>query len=924
VEQVLKEKIAYAITEKFVGNYIFSDDELSIIYDEAGKILRRIGCEWGEEVSLLDYDLIFVALVNLAKEWNLEEEDALFDFFYKKLLGNMSGWGKIYTQITKVIQGLFNSNKIFMLNSYKKKFYASLCAHSFAPIRSIQSFFYMCWEIYCIDLDETYEKNDPTFELITQSLYKKFTSFGYNEEDFQIGSKVYSIRSGVRGLAIDEPKLMTELLDTTMECINSLFNNEPIRIDNYIKFLINEWWKGNEDSFGIKGPLIPVKKERIATDYSQIKAKYVLENGIAKLVVPGIRLFDNFDYDPYIEIQVNGEKYKCERMETRGSGILMATKSLEYPLSEMSINNKIDISVEITHCSKTIYNSNNLLNREFILFKDTKEIISQDCLPGIYFMYVTDIDLLLQYPKDIHRNNINTYSFEPSEGEVLQSSNKTVFFISEKTKRDFYFFAKENNDVVYRLGDEEYRVIDGDLYVDVDASLNAKEYGVRYEDCYFKLIDFELENLIDRNRYKVSSLLRVGEAQHISIFKFGENTIISSINLIKFNNIRVSYEKELYYGKGEIGTASFVTEKYNVRKQFSVTSNEISIPLESGEIVLYPPILRWKIDDGDWKTQPLDSGLWYKDFTNSSILSLELPKTMSCIVALSNNDIVEQRGKNLDYKVGQTVYALRESDKYSSNKLTLFIKTNTNDIYHLADIYYRESFVAEPLYVFSNLYQILWTPENYIGDKDSRFRFDIIDDKKVIFSKLLITKKETIRIKDIKEGYYKYKITLLGREKDFLNKEKELCSKDFVFGDEHSFRYKNKVLTITSVMLFEKANPEKCRPVYIDCINYLGNRNNDYYYSGSIYIVNRDGIKIYLNTMKNDLDEYVKINPIRFELKSDNSCYIGYGLDLQDEDYEYDNEFSLDNQGKITACQKFLGVKTKGINFFLFEVRKNV
>ena len=208
--------------------------------------------------------------------------------------------------------------------------------------------------------------------------------------------------------------------------------------------------------------------------------------------------------------------------------------------------------------------------------------------------------------------------------------------------------------------------------------------------------------------------------------------------------------------------------------------------------------------------------------------------------------------------------------------------------------------------------------------EDSRFRFDIIDDKKVIFSKLLITKKETIRIKDIKEGYYKYKITLLGREKDFLNKEKELCSKDFVFGDEHSFRYKNKVLTITSVMLFEKANPEKCRPVYIDCINYLGNRNNDYYYSGSIYIVNRDGIKIYLNTMKNDLDEYVKINPIRFELKSDNSCYIGYGLDLQDEDYEYDNEFSLDNQGKITACQKFLGVKTKGINFFLFEVRKNV
>lgn len=919
---ILKEKIAYAIKEKFVGNYIFSDDELSTIYDEAGKILRRIACEWGEEVSCFDYDLIFVALVNLAKEWNFEEEEALFDFFYKKLLGNMSGGGKIYTQITKAIQGLYNSNRIFMLDSYKKKFYATLCGHSFAPIRSIQSFFDMCWEIYCKDLDEQYGKNDPAFELITQSLHNKFTSFGYNEDDFQIGSKVYFFRAGVRGLAIDEPKLMTELLDTTMECINYLFNNEPLQLDNYIKILINQWWKEKEASFGIDKPRGVKKSERIVTDYSQIKAKYVLENGIAKLVIPSIRLLDNFDYDPYIEIKINGEKYKCERMNTRGSGILMATTTIEYPLSELSLNKNIEISVEITHCSKTIYNSNNLLNREFILFKDAKEIISQDCLPGIYFLYATDLNALLQYPENIHRTILNTYSLESREGEVLQSINKAVFFISEKTNRNLYFFVKEHNDVNYRLGNEEYRVIDGDLYVDVDENINAKDYGVRYEGCSFKLVDFELENSKGRNKYKVSSLLSVGETQHISIFKFGENTIISSINLIKFNNIRVYFDKELYYGKGEIGTASFVTEKYNVSKQFSVTSNEVSIPLESGEIVLYPPILRWKIDDGDWNTQPLDSYLWYKEFTNSSILSLELPKTMSCIVGLSNNDIVEQCGKNLDYKVGQTVYALKESDKYSLNNLTLFIKTNTNEFYFLADIYYRESFVAEPAYVFSNLNQVFWLPENYIGDKDSRFRFDIIDNNNVVFSKELTNTKETITIQDIKEGYYKYRVTLLGR--GFLNKEKEIYSKDFVFGDERNFKYKNKALAITSVMLFDKVNPEQCRTVYIDCIHYLGNRDNYYYYAGSMYVINRDGIKIYLNSMKNEWNNYVKINPIRFELKSDNSCYLGYGLDLHDEDFEYDNEFNLDNQGRITVCQKDFGEKTKGIDYFLFEVRKNV
>ncbi len=924
MEQALKDRISEAMKEEFVGNYIFSEDDLSTIYDNAGYILRRIGNEWGIDLPRIDYDLIFVSLVNLSKEWNLDEESALFEFFYKKLLGsNESGGGKIYTQITKVIQGLNNSNEIFMLDSYKKKYYATLCSHSFSPLSSIESFFDMCWEIYCKDLDQQYGKNDPAFRLITQSLHNKFNYFGSNnEDDFQIGSKVYSFRAGIRGLAIDKPDLMTDLLDVVMGSINSLFNNEPLQLDKYIKILINNWWKKKESTFGIDRTRTHTRHEHIITDYSQIKAKYILEQGIAKLVIPSIRLIDNFDYDPYIGIKVDGKKFKCEKMITKGSGILMATKLYEIDLSNLTFDKIIDINIEITHCNKVIYNSKDTLNREFILYKDSKEILSQDCLPGMYFLFTTSLSDLLQYPEDIHRSALNTYSLESKESELIQSNNKTVFFISEKSNRDLYFFAKEHNDILFRLDDEEYKVIDGELYVDVAQDIDIKNYGVRYEESSFKLSDFEFEEVNGRKRYQVSILLSVGEPQHIIIFKYSDNSIFTSINLIKFNNIRVSFDKELYYGKDNIGIAKFVTEKFNEEMQFNIDNNNVSIPLSNGELILFPPILKWKIDNGEWNTKESSRGIWYKYFTNSSILSIELPKTMSCIAVLNNNDIIEQCSKNLDFKIGQTIYSLKDNNRYNSNSLILFIKTSNNQFYLLSEIFYRESFIDEPVYIFPNLNQAVWLPENYIGDSDSNFIFEILDDNNIIYSKELSTKKEILTIFNISEGYYKYRIILKG--KGFLNKEKELYSKEFIFGDIRNFKYKNKVLKIREAILFDKVDADSVRTIYVDSIRYIGNEDGYDYYSGSLFVIDKDRRKRYLNSMKNEWNTYVKVNPLRIEFKNDKTAYIMYGLDTRNGGFDFYDGFYLDGQGKITICEKVFGKNTKGVDHFLFEVKKNV
>lgn len=923
MEQQLREKIKEAMKESFVGNYIFTDDELTNIYKESRIILKNVVREWGADVSYIDYDLIFVAVVNLAKDWNPDEK-SLFDYIICKLMDNDNGSSKLYCQIIKVINKLANSNKIFMLKSYTKKYYATLCSHSFAPLSSIKSFFEMCWNIYCKDLDQEYEKNHHISTLITQSLYNKFNSYGASEDDLTIESVVYSFRAGIRGLAIDEQDLMTSLLDTTIESINSLFNNEPIKHDRYINVLIENWWKEKEEKFGIIKLKKSPQREHFIEEYSQIKAKYVLDSGIIKIVVPPIRLLNNYDYKPYMEIKVNDNSVICFEMETKGSGIIMSTSQMEYPLGNLQLEKTIGISIVITHHEEVIYDSKESLYREFILFNNSKEVMTQDCLPGIYFLYTTCLEDMFQYPRDIHSNYCNTYSFEAFDGEVLQSNSRTVFFSSEKTDREIYFIAKERNDVIYLYNDEEYKVIDGDLYIDIFPSLEVKNYGIRYQEVPFKLMDFSKTYINGKIRYNISSLLNVGERQHITIFKYSDNSLLASINMIKFNNIDISFDKSLYYDKENTGFATFKTEKYNKKIKFDIMNDEVSTQIEDGKIILNPPLLKWKIDDGKWHKQKNSSAIWYKDIANSSMLYIDLPKMMSCTVILDDDNVLNSSDNSLKFKLGQKIFALKETIKSTSNYFKVSVKINDDTLYNISDIYYKETFLEEPLCMFYNFNKFYWNPTMYIGDKDSRFRLDIMNDKSTCVYSIELTKNKESYPIDLREGYYSYRIILL--EKGFLHKKTEIFSSSFVYGNEKKLKFKGKNLVIKEVMLFDKKEPVNIKTLYIDKIEFLYEDKNYKLdcYSGYLYLINKNGTKDYLNKMKNEFNDFVRVNPLKIEIKNDNSCYLEYGLDKYNEEFEFDGEFMIDYQGKITICKNNNKQKNKGINYFLFEVKNNV
>lgn len=918
----LQKKIKNAMNETFVGNYMFTDEELCEMIEELSRSFNRVCNTWGETLSLSQYELTFVVLVNLTKLWNATE-DTWLDFLYKKLLGRQSlenePTGKAYGILKTVYENLVSKDKIFYFNSFTKRYYATITSHAMAPKETFFSFFDMCWRIYCDDLNQEYVKNDNAFTLIAQSLNNKLGGIFEEDEDLKIGSQVYALRASITGLIKDRPDIFVSLIDDTICSINTLFNSEPISKDTYLHLLIAEWWLIKEDSFGQERKNRITLKERIVTDYSQIRVKYIIVDGDVKLHIPSFRLLSDFNYLPCVEIQSNGELVFSGELIATGSGILMGTKPYNISLNELQILNLSDIKVIITHSGKVLYDSKDTLNRDFVLLNDKKEIIAQDCLPDNYYLYISDFRELTRYPNDIQRISTKTFSLNAEEGEVLQGKAKTVFFINEKKNRDLYLFARERGDIVFRLNGEEYKIIDGDLYVDILDSIETRGYGVRYNDASFRLIDFESISSEGRRRFNISNILNSGEAQHICVFQYRDNSIVSAINLVKFDDISIEYDKPYYYGDNLCGTVKFKTKKFESVVNFDASNNEILVPVADGEVLLYPPTIKWRIDDGIWNCSARAFPVWYKNHHNASCLQVQIPKNIAFSVGLGNY-LLRTTEKSSEFDLGKLLFFLKETE--SVDELPLFIRTD-NELLSLETIVIKEKFVGDPITINSIEKKVYWNPEYFIGDDKADFEIRFYRENKLLANvKCDNSRKRTYSV-SFDDDYYEIEVNYL--PKGFIKKSINWSRKKCVFGNEKSIRFKNKAIALRKVAFLGSTEPENIRPLYIDNLKYLGEYENSDIYSGELFFINNySGVKTRVKIMKDANGQNVQINPLRIELRTNLTCYIGYGLIQNGDEFDYDNEFTLDWDGKISVSQKVNGRKNRSIDYYIMEVIKDV
>lgn len=218
---------------------------------------------------------------------------------------------------------------------------------------------------------------------------------------------------------------------------------------------------------------------------------------------------------------------------------------------------------------------------------------------------------------------------------------------------------------------------------------------------------------------------------------------------------------------------------------------------------------------------------------------------------------------------------------------------------------------------------MLWdVSKSFVGDSTPKFRISFCENDTV---KNSFDISETIdenyksryfSLAELEIGIYDVTVDLMKRV-GFIEKPLRLFEQQVVFGDINKIRFKGKSLRFERVMLTGKASYEEIKPFYVDHLWYIGEVDGCHYYTGSVYIINRDGRKTYLNTMANSEGTYDDINPIRLELKSENSCFIVAGVNPDDMD-DFLGEFTLDTKNRISNFNR----NTRGIDYFLFSTEE--
>lgn len=605
-----------------------------------------------------------------------------------------------------------------------------------------------------------------------------------------------------------------------------------------------------------------------------------------------------------MNIYRNGELVDQREMYTFGSGLTMATKEMHlYADNLVFEGDMIDCTLEIVHCEDVIYNSKKSLFREYILFRDHREILQDECLPGNYILFAPKLGKFSAYPENIRKVPCepNLYILQAQEGELLQNPKRTVFFVVEKQKRNIRISADRKNNAKFIHDGEEFIVVDGDLKVVVKSGIDVSEYGVRYETTDFRLKDFTFIESDGCCTFLITELLNVCEPQKISVFSYVDNKIEASYNVVKFNSISITYDKKLYFDQENIGSVRFRTEKYDKSTSFDINQGNIVIPLDDGDIVLSPPVLRWKIDDCDFSMQ-YGEDLWYENYSNSAELVIDLPAEMDYQVFLSNNTVLPESVSFHSFKLGETVWSMLQDGR---NEIIIFVSVADVGVIPILTVCFKERIKSSP-YVISKR-EMLWDVSKvFVGGSTAKFRISFFENGMLRhnfdISEVIdqTYKRRCFSLADIEMGVYDVAVDLVKRV-GFSEKSIRLFEQPVVIGDINKIRFKGKCLRFEKAMLTGKVSYEEIKPFYVDHLWYMGAFDGCHYYKGSVYIINRDGRKTYLNTMANSEGTYDDINPIRIELRNDNSCFIVAGVNPDDMD-DFLGEFTLDTKNRIRTC----------------------
>jgi len=875
VEQIFDEK-------KLVGNHDFTEDEYSLMVDYVGTLY--------DNFDKNSYKLIFTTLVEIAKRWKQfdtpeydEENSGYWDYVFKTLFGSDIDQ-KLCQKYRNVISWLGNDYNIPVVTG-GQHYYATVMMHSFAPKSSIYSFFDLCYNVFKKDLDFGFTSDDEWLCEIVAEQMKNVLGGGYREDKkVSIGSSAYLIKIGLRSIALNEDLSanFVQFIKDTFYQINKLFNRERIIEDTRLERYIVEWWKNKTESE--KLPDETARRKKIPTVSKQnIVAKYIRNDNEVFLYIPSIRLDDDTNQMQLL-VYVDGEQIYSEEMRTKRGELVVATKQKEFELNDLLKKyGTVNVRIEITENGVVIFdsegNKTTSLKREFILFDGEKEVFSQINKPTNYFVYSKDIDALKSIPAELTTCGTNLYNIYPNAGESLIGEIKQVFFVNkEKAARlgENVFLIGNLTNVEWLLDDISCVVYNNNVKLIIPDKLNLKALELRIDMKSYKLHNLKYERLVNNcYQYGLNTLGLISENEpiEISLYSYENETTLLTENIIVLPNLEIEFNHFVYYG--DIDRKVTITNSDESKElSWSNQDNEIICALNDGILLIKIPYFKWRINNNEWHNEPINRKLWYKNLLeNGDLLEIDDPKEDEEIQIFGEVDresfkiLKNQSGK---FEVGRAIYA-------NEGKKDISVYFNYGgERFGLLTFATKEHFIENPLiYIDGKLY---WNVEDtFVGDKNNDF-FLIV---KAAGNNGMRTKigEENTELENIGEDLYKIRVKI--KDKNIFTREESyylIYEGELIVGKPEKFRFKNKKILLKRAYCHQhKCSKNKwfsfIPKYFIEELQFV-QENENIYYSGQLCVIDKNGKNIVLNRMENEKKSYNKINPVRIELRDNNTLWL--------------------------------------------------
>ena len=881
---------------RLIGNHDFPEEEYSLMLKYVGEFF-----ELNEKFDIKQYNIVFATLVEITKRWkesdtneDSEENSRFWSFVFKTLTGEEGFNTKLYNAFTSIISKMDSRNEIPIVR-VGKKYYATLMMHAFAPRKSIYSFFDLCYNVFKKDLDFGFTSDDEWLCKVVAEEMKNVLEGGYREDKLvSIGLSAYSIKIGLRSFVLNE-SLSVEFNRFTKGIfynINKLFNREIIEDKTRLERCIIDWWKNKTESEKISDAT--VRKRRIPTVSKQdITARYMKNNNEILLCIPSIRLDDN-NNTMQLSIYVNEKQVSFEEMRTKRGELVVATKPIDFKLNELlHYSNSINIKIEIKEGSTIIFDSEKSkvtsLNREFILFDGEKEIFSQINKPTNYFIYSLNIDALegahkLENEDRLTTCGTNLYNIYPNAGENLKGETKQVFFVDKMKTSSLGTNAcliGSISDVEWVLDDISCIVYKNAVKLMIPESFNLKALELRIDNRRYKLQELNYEQ-IELNCYqfglKALKLLSDYYPIDILLYSYEKEKVLFAETIIILPNLDIKFNNSFYYGDLE-RKITVKSDNEPIDLSWNNQENEIICPFNDGFLVIKVPYLRWRINNNEWRNEPINKKLWYRDFLqNGDLLEIDNPKESDIITILGKADgesLEIVKNQSSKFEIGRAIYS-------NENKTDISIcfsdGKNKFDLFNIAT---KEHFVKNPLIYMSG--KVYWNVENaFVGDKDNEFFLIAKASGKNEKSGRKKVGATNIEFGNFDEDFYKIIVKI--KDKNIFSKEEKydtIFEGDLAVGTLEKLRFKNKRIKILAATCLNAKSLEWISFIpkyFIDKLELIKEEEN-VYYTGQLCVIDQNGETRVLNRMENENGDYDKVNPVRIELRDNYTLWLvaGYG-----------------------------------------------